>query len=257
MVDERSLEKVVDAADIESTDHVVEVGTGTGLLTKRLAQRASEVVTVEIDKGLQQIAKTELAGIGNIRWIEGDILQIDPERIRQKISDVHALKIVSNPPYSISTPLLQYFLSWDPIPPMMVFTFQKEVIDRMKAKPGSKEYGSLSLFTQYHCDVQVAGKISKSAFFPVPEVDSQIVVLTPKVHRDTPETQRTLFTITRAVFQQRRKTLLNALKRAFPNISDVTHRENIKSLGLAEAIRGEALPLDAFLRLAQKYSPVT
>ena len=124
----------------------------------------------------------------------------------------------------------------------------------MKAKPDSKDYGSLSLFSEYHCEVRVAGKISKSAFFPVPEVDSEIVVLTSKTRLDSPALRQALFAITRATFQQRRKTLMNALKRAFPKISRDVHHHNLKQLNMSESVRGETLPLATFLELAQKYS---
>ena len=251
MVDPHALDKVIEAADLDPTDFVIEVGTGTGLLTESLAKKVARVVTVEIDKKIQEIAQEQLKGHGNITWVLGDILEQSQKKLMSNASRGGRVKVVSNPPYSISSPLLDYFIGWDPKPELLVLTLQKEVIDRILGNPGTDAYGSLSLFAQYYFDAEKVGEISAGAFFPAPEVDSAILLLRPKRRVETDSgTEKMFFKIVRAVFQQRRKTFWNVLRKAFPDFSQEQLRKILEEGGVAPSVRGETLPLETYLHLA-------
>ena len=273
LVDKHILDKILTAAEIEKTDHVLEIGPGIGTLTGHLAERAGTVVAVEIDKRLIPILHETLAGHDNVSIIQADILKIPvteqifnagpPEssdspfrgsRIETLRDDEESspIKVVANLPYYITSPIIMALLEGDVRFGSITLMLQKEVAQRMLAGPGTKDYGAFSLAVQYHAAVEIIATVPPSCFIPKPAVESAIVRLRP--HPAPPvdvADEAFFFGLIRAAFGQRRKTLANALMGA----KDLgLKRENIiralHTMELAESIRGEALTLAQFATLS-------
>jgi 16S rRNA (adenine1518-N6/adenine1519-N6)-dimethyltransferase len=187
-------------ADLSAKDVVLEVGAGLGFLTRLLSPRAKEVITVEIDKGLATALRTQLAGLKNVNLVEGDVLT-------SKIP--HFDKVVSTPPYSISSPLLFWLL--DRSFKIAVLTFQEEFARRLTAAVGSKDYSRLTVTTYYRADVELLEHVPRTAFYPPPDVDSTVVRIKPKPIPFKVENEKAFFELIRTVFTQRNKKLRNAI----------------------------------------------
>lgn len=207
LIDESVAEKVVDSANLSLDDTVVEIGPGTGILTSRLADIAKKVIAIEIDKKLCHILKDRLSSYGNIAIVNADALQYDYKEIKERF------KVVSNLPYSISTPLTIKLIENREMINDMVLMFQKEVADRISAKPGTKDYGSLSIVVQYYADVRKLMNVGRSAFKPPSEVDSAVIRITPRKEPAVKVIDEALFfDIVKNAFSHRRKTIRNNLK---------------------------------------------
>ena len=253
LTDHLVLSRIIEAADLSKDDCVVEIGPGIGTLTGPLAEAAGTVVAVEIDRMLIPILKETLAGYDNVVVINQDILKTDLKEIAGQYHGGRPLKIVANLPYYITTPIIMgLFEQHVPVETVTVMV-QKEVAMRMQASPGSKDYGALSLAVQYYADVRIAANVPPNCFVPRPKVGSAVVHLDcgggPRVQvRD----EKLFFGIIRAAFNQRRKTLANALRNA-PQLSlereQVT--EALKEMGLPETVRGEAMTLGEFARFSE------
>jgi 16S rRNA (adenine1518-N6/adenine1519-N6)-dimethyltransferase len=187
-------------ADLSVKDVVLEIGTGLGFLTRLLSPRAKEVITVEIDKGLTSILRTQLAGLKNVNLVEGDVLTS---------TIPHFDKVVSTPPYSISSPLLFWLL--DRSFKVTVLTFQEEFARRLTAAVGSRDYSRLTVTTYYRADVELLEHVPRTAFYPPPDVDSTIVRIKPKSIPFKVENEEAFFELVRTVFTQRNKKLRNAV----------------------------------------------
>ncbi|GIV08950.1 MAG: ribosomal RNA small subunit methyltransferase A [Fimbriimonadales bacterium] len=249
LTDRRVALRVLDAADLQPEDVVLEVGPGLGALTLLAAERARQVIAVEVDARLVAILQTLIdeQRIPNITIIQANALsQSIPELLR----GAPQAKVVANIPYSITSPLLEHLLQYKPYIPVMVLTVQKEVAERLVAKLGSTAYGSLSLFVQYHAQVDYLGRVPNTAFYPQPEVDSAIVRLTPLPDRLPALEQKWFFKLTRAGFGKRRKTLRNALATLFDDAdraSAILRRANIHT-----STRAEELGLEQWMSLAHE-----
>ena len=254
LIDSHVLEKIMDAAEIGKDDCVVEIGPGIGTMTQYLAERAGEVVAVEIDKNLIPILTETLADYKNVSIINEDILKVDLNRIVEEKNGGRPVKIVANLPYYITTPIIMgLFENHVPVKSITVMV-QKEVAERMQEKPGSKEYGALSLAVQYYAKPEIVANVPPNCFMPRPNVGSAVIRLTR--HEKPPvevEDEKLMFRIIRASFNQRRKTLANGLNNS-PEIHlpKEVIQESIVSLGVPENIRGEALSLEQFAELSNE-----
>ena len=252
LIDSHVLEKIMDAAEIGKDDCVVEIGPGIGTMTQYLAERAGEVVAVEIDKNLIPILTETLADYKNVSIINEDILKVDLNRIVEEKNGGRPVKIVANLPYYITTPIIMgLFENHVPVKSITVMV-KKEVSDRMQVGPGTKDYGALSLAVQYYAKPEIVAIVPPNCFIPRPNVASAVIRLT--CHEKKPvevKDEKGMFALIRASFNQRRKTLANSLSNA-QNLSLTREQvtEALESMQLSPTIRGEALTLEQFAALA-------
>jgi len=255
LVDGHVLEKILNAANVGEGDLVLEVGPGIGALTQGLIERVGDtghVVAVELDKQLVPILEDLFRG-KNLTVVQGDVLRLDLESALTPFLNEKRIKVVANLPYYITTPVILSLLENTlPIESITVM-IQKEVAQRMAAKPGTKEYGSLTLAVQYYATVYVAANVPVHCFVPRPAVDSAVAHLQilekPPIPEETDREK--LFKVIHASFQQRRKTLVNALDSAgFGNGKD-TLQAALESCNLSPQVRGETLNILQFAALTR------
>ena len=254
LIDEGILNRIVEIANLNKKDIVVEIGPGMGNLTKKLAQKVKKVLAIEIDENLVKLLKETLRPYSNIEIIHADILKIDLKKllITGHRSPITKVKVVANLPYYITTPIIIHLLKAREILSNIVVMVQKEVGRRMVAKPRTKDYGAFSLLVQYYTKPQITIKVPRSAFLPEPEVDSCVVNLEvlekPAVEVKDEEL---FFKVVRAAFEQRRKTLKNALSQtkdlrlSKKKVLEILEKADVKPLR-----RGETLSLEEFARLS-------
>ncbi len=257
LVDEHVLSQIVEGANIESEDIVIEIGPGIGTLTRELSYRAKQVVSIEIDKKLMPILKETLADRDNITVINQDILKTDLNALVTEYSPERRIKVVANLPYYITTPIIMRFLEEQVPFKTMVFMIQKEVANRMNATPGGKEYGSLSVAVQYYCHTSIVAKAPKGAFIPEPGVDSAVIRLDIKEDKGVDLIDENLFfEVVKAAFSKRRKTLLNALA-TFGSIGGKEEaRSALEMSKIDPQRRGETLDMKEFASLANAYAGI-
>lgn len=252
LIDTHVLEKIISAAGITKDDCVLEIGPGIGTMTQYLAENAGHVVAVEIDRNLIPILKETLADYDNVTVINEDILRVDIKALDEEYNGGKPIKVVANLPYYITTPIIMgLFESGVPIDNITVMV-QKEVADRMKEGPGSKDYGALSLAVQYYAEPEIVANVPPNCFIPRPNVGSAVIRLTR--HKEMPvevKDPALMFKIIRASFNQRRKTLQNGLGNA-PELPYTKEQiaAAIAEMGLTPTIRGEALSLAQFAQLS-------
>lgn len=248
LVDRTHLMRVVDAAQVGPEDDVFEVGPGAGTLTVELAQRARRVVSVELDRKLPPVLAEVLAPYPNATVVQGDALALDlPAFVAERFPGAGRVKVVANIPYNITSPLLVKFLEHKRLFASVTLMVQKEVANRLRARPASDDYGSLSVFAQYHAEVSVAAVVPRGAFFPPPKVDSAVVHLVPRPAPPVEApSEAAFFAVSRAAFGQRRKTLFNALSGAAGDALPFTREQiqtSIAAAGVDGGRRGETLSL--------------
>ena len=257
LIDTHVLERIIDEAGITPDDFVLEIGPGIGTMTQYLACAAREVVAVEIDKVLIPILEGDtLKAFDNVTVINEDILKVDINKLVEEKNGGRPIKVVANLPYYITTPIIMgLFESHVPIESITIMV-QKEVADRMKTGPGSKEYGALSLAVQYYANPEIVANVPPNCFMPRPNVGSAVIRLT---RHETPvvdvKDEKLVFRIIRASFNQRRKTLVNGLKNSGEiNFSKEQIEAAITAIDKPLTIRGEALTLAEFAALANAFS---
>ena len=254
LTDTNILQKIVDTAEIDKKVNVIEIGPGIGALTEFLAGNAVEVIAFEIDDRLVPILADTLRDFDNVTVVNQDILKVD---LTQYIAEFKnpdlPIKVVANLPYYITTPILMHLIeSGIPFSEFVVM-MQREVADRISAQPNTKAYGSLSIAVQYYMTAKVAFVVPRTVFVPAPNVDSAILKM---VRRDQPavavQDEKFFFKVSKASFVHRRKTLWNNLTSYFGK-SEETKGKLTAALERAElspSVRGEALSLEEFARLA-------
>ncbi|MDO4556164.1 MAG: 16S rRNA (adenine(1518)-N(6)/adenine(1519)-N(6))-dimethyltransferase RsmA [Lachnospiraceae bacterium] len=252
LIDGRVLDKIIEAAGIGKEDCVLEIGPGIGTLTKRLAEEAGKVIAVEIDKKLIPILGDVLGGYDNVTLLNEDILKVDIGALVEEYNGGKPIKVVANLPYYITTPIIMgLFESHVPIDNITVMV-QKEVAERMQTGPGSKDYGALSLAVQYYALPYIVANVPPNCFMPRPKVGSAVIRLTR--HEEQPvvvKNERFLFQLIRASFNQRRKTLQNALHNMGElELSKEQIADALRKMGLSESVRGEKLTLEEFAQLS-------
>lgn len=252
LIDPHVLDKIVDAAQITKDDFVLEIGPGIGTLTQYLCEHARQVLAVEIDKNLIPILHETLSPYKNVEVRNGDILKQDIQEIAQTYNEGKPIKVVANLPYYITTPIImELFESRVPLANVTVMV-QKEVADRMKAQPGSRDCGALSLAVQYYAKPYIAAFVPPNCFMPRPKVGSAVIRL--ECREEAPVQvmdEKLMFRLIRASFNQRRKTLQNGIANSSElSFSKAEAAEAIEKAGLDANIRGEKLGLPEFARLA-------
>ena len=249
LTDPRVAEKIAASAEITQKDCVIEVGPGLGGLTQVLSNSAAAVLAVELDKRLVDILKEIFADNSHVEIIHGDILKTDVGMLMNE-RGWQTAKLAANLPYYITTPVI--FSLLENRYPLSAITImvQREVAERLTAKPGGKEYGALSLAVEYFADVSLSAVVPRNCFFPRPHVDSAVVTLKPCGSKGRQKEEETLFKCIKAAFGHRRKTLLNCLRsQDWINKGRKELLEIILSSGFDENIRGEALSLEDFILL--------
>ena len=223
LTDTNILQKIVDTAEIDENVNVIEIGPGIGALTEFLAENAAEVMAFEIDDRLVPILADTLRDFDNVRVVNEDILKSDLQaRIKEFANPNLPIKVVTNLPYYITTPILMHLIeSGIPFSEFVVM-MQREVADRISAQPNSKSYGSLSIAVQYYMTAKVAFIVPRTVFVPAPNVDSAILKM---VRRDQPavgvKDEAFFFKVSKASFTHRRKTLWNNLTSYFGKSNEV------------------------------------
>ncbi|MBQ9361499.1 MAG: 16S rRNA (adenine(1518)-N(6)/adenine(1519)-N(6))-dimethyltransferase RsmA [Lachnospiraceae bacterium] len=246
--DRKVLEDIVSASGLDKTETAVEIGPGIGVLTEFLAESAKKVYAVEVDRKLIPILQDTLGRYDNVEIINQDIMKTD----LTALTDGEPFRIVANLPYYITTPIIMSLLETHVPCKSMTVMVQKEVGERMTASPKNKSYGALTLAVNYYSEAEIVRKVPAGCFIPAPKIDS--VVVNMRLHKEPPvkvKDERLLFSIIRGAFNQRRKTLVNALSGyAGVNISKERIAEAIDDIGLKRATRGEELSLKQFADLA-------
>ncbi len=254
LIDEHVLGKIIRSAEITENDFVVEIGPGIGTLTQYLAASAREVAAIEIDDALIPILEDTLSAYDNVTVIHEDVLKVDLCKLAEEKNAGKPIKVVANLPYYITTPIIMgLFENHVPVESITIMV-QKEVADRMKTGPGSKDYGALSLAVQYYAKPELVANVPPNCFMPRPRVGSAVIRLTR--HAEVPvqaNDEKLMFAIIRASFNQRRKTLVNGLGNA-PGLQ-IPKEETaavLEEMGLPATIRGEALTLEQFAELSNR-----
>ncbi len=259
LIDTHVLEKIIRAAGVTKEDYVLEIGPGIGTMTQYLCEAAKGVVAVEIDSNLIPILQDTLSPYENVTVLHQDILKVDINRLVDEMCEGKPIKVVANLPYYITTPIIMgLFESHVPIESITVMV-QKEVAVRMQVGPGTKDYGALSLAVQYYAEPYIVANVPPNCFMPRPNVGSAVIKLTR--HEKPPvivQDEKLMFSLIRASFNQRRKTLINGLSNS-PEISFTKEQitQAVEELGLGMTVRGEALTLEQFARLSDWFTQLT
>lgn len=249
LIDGNVVDGIVAAAQVKAGDTVLEVGPGIGTLTQGLAEAGAEVTAVELDRRLLDVLAKTLEGYDNVKVIQGDILKIDISREINK----EKYKLVANLPYYITTPIIMKFLEERLPVELLVTMVQKEVAQRMVAKPGGKDYGALSVAVQYYTEPEIMFIVPPKAFIPSPAVESAVIRCTV---RTVPPVQvaseKMFFRVVKAAFAQRRKTLANGLKAN--GLDKAAVEKVLAQAGIDGTRRGEQLSLDEFAAIANAWT---
>ncbi|MBO7729881.1 MAG: 16S rRNA (adenine(1518)-N(6)/adenine(1519)-N(6))-dimethyltransferase RsmA [Lachnospiraceae bacterium] len=255
LIDANILRQIVEAAEITKEDLVLEIGPGLGALTEQLLKAAGKVIAVEVDQVLIPVLQENLKDYSNLVLLNEDILKVDLDALLQKEGDGRKAKVVANLPYYITTPIVAELLEKQSSLESITVMVQKEVAQRMQEGPGSKAYGALSLLVQYYAKAELMMTVSSSCFIPKPDVDSAVIrlrIYEPKERPVQTTHEKEMFELIRAAFNQRRKTLLNAVGNAANlSYSKEQVREALSKMGKEETIRGEALTLREFTELTE------
>jgi 16S rRNA (adenine1518-N6/adenine1519-N6)-dimethyltransferase len=247
LVDPNYVRKIIAALELKETDTVIEIGPGRGAITEYLVESGANVLAIELDRELVPVLNETFAGAKNFTVVEADATTIDftnlLESQAQKTNDQKPkTKLVANLPYYISTPILQHLSTQRHLFDSLVLMFQKEVVDRITAKPGDSERGFLTVLVEAAFDVEKLFDVPPNAFRPVPKVTSSVARFVPKSEKiENEENFRKMLSVT---FSQKRKTILNNLKTVFPDAKDILERSAIDLQR-----RAETLTLDEWLIL--------
>jgi 16S rRNA (adenine1518-N6/adenine1519-N6)-dimethyltransferase len=259
LIDTNILKRIVELAQINDTTGAIEIGPGIGALTEQLARASKKVVAFEIDQRLLPILNETLSPYPNVKVIHKDVLEADiQEVLDQDFQAIDNVMVVANLPYYVTTPIIMKLLEERlPIRGIVVM-LQKEVADRMTAKPGTKAYGSLSIAVQYYTEAETVMIVPKTVFVPQPNVDSAVIRL---MKRERPAVlvgdEQFFFQVTRSSFAQRRKTLLNNLTSQLPDGKEKKEEilQALEASGIEPSRRGETLSLEEFGRLSDELYP--
>lgn len=248
LIDDSVLTDIVQGADVNSEDLVIEIGPGVGTLTAQLLNKAKRVVSIELDNDLIPILQEELGSHPNFSLVHKDALKVDFNEI---IGAEKSVKLVANLPYYVTTPIIVNLLKEKYNFKSLTIMIQKEVAERINAEPNCKEYGSLSLLVQYYCNTKIIRKVSPSSFIPRPKVDS-IVIRLDRLDKPRVEVkdEKLMFDIIRSSFNMRRKTLWNGVKNI--GIDKENLQKAFDDASIDPKRRGETLSLEEFAKLSDE-----
>lgn len=252
LIEDTVVEKTVEAADITKEDLVIEIGPGLGTLTKELLEKAKKVIAIELDEKMIPILQERFFLYQNLELVHQDILTVPLKEYIEKEENIREVKIVANLPYYITTPIIMKLLE-DRLPVKTITVMvQKEVAKRLTAQTGDKLCGAITYAIEYYCETKEVIEVPRQSFMPAPEVDSEVIQL---ILRDKPKVQvkdeKFLFSLIKASFMQRRKTLLNGIGNS-GLIEKNKLKEIMKELNLPETTRGESLTLEQFAEIAER-----
>ncbi len=253
LADKNIIDKIIEGSLIGDNDLVIEIGPGIGVLTKAAAFKAKKVIAIEIDKQLLPILAETLSGHDNIEIINKDILKTDFGELISNNPGYQAVRIIGNLPYYITTPIIMKVLEEHVAADSMTIMLQREVADRIKAKPSTKDYGALTVAIQYYCTVETVTSVPKEVFIPRPNVDSTVIRLS--INKEKPvelQSESLFFQTIKAGFGQRRKTLLNSLT----GLNSLTKEEVLQVLKAADIDpirRAETLSIQEFANLSNQF----
>ncbi len=249
-------QRIIQASGLSKDNGVLEIGPGIGVLTQELCRAAGKVVTIELDRRLLPLLEETLAEYDNVEIISGDVLKLPLQQLLNEKLPGMPLAACANLPYNITTPVLRTLLELEVFDQITVM-IQKEVAQRICAKPGTPEYGAFTVFAQFYSSPSIRFDVPPDCFYPRPKVTSSVITLN-KISRDiTGEERDFLFSVTRAAFAQRRKMLVNGLSSLFAGkLSKEELLEAIVSCGFDERVRGETLNLDDFMKLSATLSAI-
>lgn len=257
LIDANILRKIVEVSSLSPEDGVLEIGPGIGSLTEVLARRARKVVAIEIDQRLIPILTENLMSYPNVKLIHGDVLEQNLHQLLEvEMKGIDRVHVVANLPYYVTTPILMKLLEERLPISSIVVMIQKEVAERISAKPGGKEYGSLSVASQYYAEPEYCMTVPKNVFMPKPNVDSAVIRL--KIREKPPVEvmdEGIFFAVIRAAFGQRRKTLYNNLRSTFAN-PEINWQELLHEAGIDPNRRGETLSIEEFAELSNRVTPL-
>lgn len=255
LTDTNILNKIVDAADLNDEVGVIEIGPGIGALTEFIARRAKKVVAYEIDPRLIPILAETLAPYDNVKVIHQDILKADVgAMIEEEFKDVKYIAVVANLPYYITTPILMGLIEKQLPIDWYVTMMQKEVADRLSAKPCSKDYNALSIAVQYYTETKIALNVPRTVFIPAPNVDSAVIKLTKRTQAPVDVADQDFFLeLVHASFTQRRKTIQNNLSSRYGQFTKQEVSELLEAADIVPSRRGETLTIEEFGHLSNVF----
>lgn len=256
LTDKNVLNDIVNSAEIEETDFVLEIGPGPGVLTRELAKKAKRVVAVELDSDIISLLSENIKEYDNITIINKDILKVDLPALRDEYFEGKPFKVIANLPYYITTPIVMKLLETDVNIKSIVIMIQKEVAERLIASPGTKDFGAISLSVNYYADAEIVRIVPPEAFVPAPKVHSAVLKLTvlgnPRV---SVSDEKYLFRLIKAAFSKRRKTFLNSISgESGIEITKEEAKDIITELGFSDNLRGETLSLGEFAQISEVFS---
>ncbi|MBQ4072191.1 MAG: ribosomal RNA small subunit methyltransferase A [Clostridia bacterium] len=243
------LRAIVKDAGVESEDIVVEIGTGAGTLTSAISEKAKHVYTFDVDTCLQPVLAETLAGKENVTINFLDVLKISDEKLKEIIGE-QPFRVVANIPYYVTTPLIMRFLESDLNCKSLTVMVQKEVADRLIAEPDTENYGAITLAVELRGTARVTRNVARQLFHPAPKVDSAVVHIDIDDNKYEIKDKPFLQKLIRAGFQMRRKTLVNNIGASL-GITKDRAKEVLVSLGYSESIRGEALSIEDYIKIAE------
>jgi 16S rRNA (adenine1518-N6/adenine1519-N6)-dimethyltransferase len=251
LIDGNIITRIVEIAGLDENSGVLEIGPGFGTLTQLLCKKANKVIAIEVDKSLIEVHKGTL-NYPNLKIIYDDFLKVDVNTLIEEEFKGLDVKIVANLPYYITTPIIMKILEEKYKVSKIVVMVQKEMAQRLNSKPGSKDYGAITLAVRYRADTNIAMIVPNSVFMPKPKVDSAVIEfkILPKPRIDVSD-EKMLFAVIKASFTQRRKTILNGLSNSLNFSKDIIN-ESLVSAGINPGIRGEKLTLEEFGRISDE-----
>ena len=257
LIDEEVISDIVNGAEIDENDLVIEIGPGLGTMTAYLLEKAKKVICIELDKKMIKILNDRFIAYSNIELINEDILKVDLNKLieeEKKNSEIKNVKIVANLPYYITTPIIMKLLEENLKVKNITVMIQKEVADRLIEVPSGKNTGAITYTVFYYCIPKKIREVQNTSFIPMPEVTSEVINLEL---RNSPavevENKKVFFNIIKSAFMQRRKTLLNSLLNTGVFLNKEEGIDALKKLGLREDIRAEKLTIEDFARLSNLF----